>query len=232
MPDTLIRGARGADVAALQRLLNQRLTPSPNLTVDGDFGARTEAAVRLYQATVGLDIDGIAGPRTRVALDRGLVTGPAAIAPVPATFPDAPWMKVAMGEIGQREVPGSRSNPRIIEYHATTTLRATADETAWCASFVNWCLAQIGVAGTNSAAAASWLDWGQPSHAFGGAITVIHSPAAARSAMSVSGNHVGFLVQESGSRFHLLGGNQSDQVKISSYPKSSWQLRGYRRPEA
>lgn len=230
MADTLRRGSRGSEVERLQQLLNTRLQPSPNLRTDGDFGARTEAAVRLYQASVGLGIDGVVGPRTWEALENGRVTNPATAAPVSAQYPDAPWMAIAMQEIGQREIRGAQHNPRIIEYHASTRLRATTDETAWCASFVNWCLLQAGVSGTDSAAAASWLSWGQGSHSRAGAITVIYNAAAANSSLSVSGNHVGFLVQETGSHFILLGGNQSNQVKISSYPKSAWQLKGFRWP--
>lgn len=224
-------GQKGQEVKRLQQLLNQRLSPSPNLSVDGDFGARTEAAVRLYQASVGLGIDGVVGPRTWAALEKGVITNPASTAPVAFSYPNAPWMAIAMQEIGQREIVGAQHNPRIVEYHATTTLRATTDETAWCSSFVNWCLKQVNVTGTNSAAAASWLNWGQVAGAQGGAITVIHNTKAAGSSLTVSGNHVGFLVQETGTHFLLLGGNQSNQVKISSFPKSSWLLKGFRWPK-
>lgn len=230
MATTLRRGSRGIEVQRLQELLNTHLQPSPNLPKDGDFGARTEAAVRLYQASVGLGVDGVVGARTRAALETGLVTNPAAAAPVWASNPNAPWMAVAMQEIGQREIRGAQHNPRILEYHATTTLRASTDETAWCSSFVNWCLRQAGIPGTNSAAAASWLTWGQAVSTRAGAITVIYNAGAANTSLSVSGNHVGFLVLETGSHYILLGGNQSNQVKISSYPKPAWQIRGYRWP--
>lgn len=229
MSMTLRSGSRGPEVERLQTLLNQRLLPSANLSVDGDFGPRTEAAVRLYQATVGLGIDGVVGPKTWAALEQGLVSNPATAPAIPAGFPGAPWMAIATGEIGQREIRGAQHNPRIVEYHATTTLRATTDETAWCSSFVNWCLKQAGITGTNSAAAASWVNWGQAATAKAGAITVIYNQAAA-SSLSISGNHVGFLVQETGTHYQLLGGNQSNQVKISSYPKTSWRLKGYRWP--
>jgi uncharacterized protein (TIGR02594 family) len=230
MATTLRQGDSGPEVRHLQELLNKRLQPSPNLRVDGRFGPRTQGAVRLYQASVGLGIDGVVGPLTWTALEKGLVTNPASAVSVPASFPNAPWMAVAMRELGQREIRGARHNPRIVQYHATTTLRATTDETAWCSSFVNWSLQQAGVGGTNSAAAASWLNWGQMSPARAGAITVIYNQGAARSSLSVSGNHVGFLIQETATHYRLLGGNQSNRVRISSYPKSSWRLKGYRWP--
>ncbi|HRX77612.1 MAG TPA: serine hydrolase [Pirellulaceae bacterium] len=45
----LARGATGELVEALQRTLNERLDPSPELSVDGDFGPATEAAVLRFQ---------------------------------------------------------------------------------------------------------------------------------------------------------------------------------------
>lgn len=138
-------------------------------------------------------------------------------------------MEIAKKEIGQREIKGAIHNPRIIEYHSTTTLRASSDEAAWCSSFVNWVLLKTGLAGTRSAAASSWLKWGAATSAKMGAIAVIFN-VKANSNLSASGNHVGFLVQETATHFLILGGNQSDQVKVSQFPKKAWQLRGYRWP--
>eukprot|EP01156_Anaeramoeba_ignava_P011257 Anaeramoba_ignava/a482504_22.p5 GENE.a482504_22~~a482504_22.p5 ORF type:complete len:143 (+),score=5.17 a482504_22:255-683(+) len=84
---------------------------------------------------------------------------------VPPEIPesDAPWFKIALEEMwaGVTEIRGRKHNPRIIEYHKSTTLRASNDETAWCSSFVNWCIEQAGLKGTDSAAARSWLKWGK-----------------------------------------------------------------------
>lgn len=55
-PPTLRRGASGVNVVKLQRALG--------LTVDGDFGPRTENAVKAYQKKNGLGADGIVGPAT------------------------------------------------------------------------------------------------------------------------------------------------------------------------
>jgi len=57
----LYRGSEGPQVAALQRQLG--------VSVDGDFGPETEAAVRAFQRhTPGLRVDGIVGPMTAATL--------------------------------------------------------------------------------------------------------------------------------------------------------------------
>lgn len=85
--------------------------------------------------------------------------------PAPATqaAPSAAprWLDIARGELGVHEIRGSRNEPRVVEYHQATTLRAQDDETSWCSAFVNWTMQQAGVQGTHSAAARSWLHWGQ-----------------------------------------------------------------------
>ncbi|MGQ3053800.1 MAG: TIGR02594 family protein [Roseateles sp.] len=95
------------------------------------------------------------------ALDRqGLLTeAPAAAQPAPAAGVPR-HLTIARGELGTNEVRGARDNARIVEYHQTTSLRASNDETAWCSSFVNWTMEQAGIRGTDSAAARSWLNWG------------------------------------------------------------------------
>ena len=63
--NVLQKGSKGEQVKALQRMLfamgYQLGTKNP---VDGDFGAKTDAAVRAYQADNGLTADGIVGEKT------------------------------------------------------------------------------------------------------------------------------------------------------------------------
>lgn len=61
-------GSRGLRVEQLQRALNAR---GESLWVDGAYGRATKAAVRRFQVRNYLSADGIAGPRTLAALERG-----------------------------------------------------------------------------------------------------------------------------------------------------------------
>lgn len=55
------KGDRGADVTALQYLLKSK---GYSITVDGDFGSRTEGNVKNFQSARGLTRDGIVGAAT------------------------------------------------------------------------------------------------------------------------------------------------------------------------
>lgn len=71
----LKRGSKGADVEALQRgLVSLGLLDK----IDGDFGPKTEAAVRKFQRSAGIAVDGVAGPNTIGRLKHA----------VPAEMPD------------------------------------------------------------------------------------------------------------------------------------------------
>lgn len=64
----LKKGAEGQVVQALQRTLNARATPSPNLSVDGDFGPATESALKAYQQSKDIAVTGVANAETLKAL--------------------------------------------------------------------------------------------------------------------------------------------------------------------
>lgn len=135
------------------------------------------------------------------------------------------WLKIARNEIGQKEVVGKKSNPRIVQYHQATTLKATDDETAWCSAFVCWCLELAGEKSTKSAAARSYLKWGKAIKDFPvGAVVVLQRGT------STWQGHVGFIVGSDKDTVSLLGGNQSSSVNIQKYPKS--RILGVRWPLA
>ena len=63
---TLRKGMTGEDVRELQKDLNEIL--HCDLEADGDFGAKTEAAVLKFQKTHNLTADGVYGAQTHTAL--------------------------------------------------------------------------------------------------------------------------------------------------------------------
>lgn len=142
------------------------------------------------------------------------------------------WLEFAESKIGIHEIKGGE-NPFIIECHATTTLKAKEDEIAWCSSFVNRCMIEAGIKGTNSAAAISWATWGTPLETpVEGCIVVIRQKRKGSDAStgSTSGNHVAFFKGISNDRISLLGGNQSDSVKVSSFGLANYEVVAYRWP--
>lgn len=134
------------------------------------------------------------------------------------------WFEVAKMELGISEIKGEEDNPRIVEYHATTTLKAQDDETSWCSAFVNWCFSQCGIIGTRAANARSWMNWGdellEPKK---GCVVVFW-----REDRKSWKGHVGFYVSETETHIEVLGGNQGNQVSHKYYPKE--RLLGYRWP--
>jgi len=228
---TLQMGVSSEQVRRLQLLLNTHLVPPPRLRPDGVFGPGTHRAVVAFQRSKNLLADGMVGPKTWAAFGMKPPTLPANLTPVNGNAV-APWMAIAKAELGVHEdaLPGQH-NARILEYHATTTLKATTDEVAWCSSFVNWVIAQSGRRGTNSAAAASWLQWGRAlAKPQVGAVTVIYKPRPTAATGSTTGNHVGFLVAITPSSVRLLGGNQKDQVKYSDFSLAAYTVKGHRWP--
>lgn len=61
-------GTDGLLVEYLQRTLNARVTPNPELGVDGDFGPNTERVVKLFQTQAGLKPTGLVDAATWKAL--------------------------------------------------------------------------------------------------------------------------------------------------------------------
>lgn len=128
-------------------------------------------------------------------------------------------LDIARAEIGVKERKNGE-NPRILEYFRATNLFTSADETPWCAAFVNWVLAQAGINGTGSTLARSFAAWkiGKEVPLYAaepGDIVVLH-----REKPHPTFGHVGFLIEKNlpVDSIQLLGGNQSNSVSIAPYP--------------
>jgi hypothetical protein len=101
----LIRqGCKGADVRAVQDVLNFHIRRLQPLDVDGDFGTKTHARVVEFQKANGLKVDGLVGPETLGKLFEEEV--------VPVSLALVPKLTLTMPPFGQR--PPGLQPPQLI----------------------------------------------------------------------------------------------------------------------
>lgn len=135
------------------------------------------------------------------------------------------WNEIALNHLGIKEVTGQKDNPKIVQFFADVGHSwVEDDETPWCAAFVGSCLEKAGVTSTKMLNARSYLKWGRKiAQPVPGCIVVFK-----RGNSSWQG-HVAFFVGIEGDYIKVLGGNQGNTVKVSSYHKDD--LLGYRMPK-
>jgi uncharacterized protein (TIGR02594 family) len=107
-----------------------------------------------------------------------------------------------------------------------------ADEVPWCSAFANYICWLARLPRSKNLRARSWLTVGRGislDEAEAGDIVVIKRGAGDQPGPEVinAPGHVGFYAGRFGEFIEILGGNQSDTVKVSRYPASK--LLGVRR---
>lgn len=151
-------GSHGAEVEALQNALN--LHGFGPIGVDGNFGAKTERALRRYQLSNDLEADGICGPATWSKLADSPTSGlDSSRNPPKFTMyrqvsdmidaldrgPIKSVLLAALSFVGKKEIPdGSNDGPEIAplvrgyrEFHRWDTPNAPG----WCMIAVSSCIA-------------------------------------------------------------------------------------------
>ena len=118
--------------------------------------------------------------------------------------------------LGVEEIVGEKHNPVILAWAEKIGLSRTytADEIAWCGLYVAYVVYRAGYNGViNPLWARNWLNFGvKQSEAMLGDILVFKRPGG--------GGHVGFYVGEDDKCYHVLGGNQSNEVSVARLEKS------------
>jgi uncharacterized protein (TIGR02594 family) len=204
------KGEEEMNVLEIQRALSARgFNPG---AVDGIWGRRTMLAVKAFQTAQGLTPDGIVGPLTLRALVGSLGT-PAENGAIPLV-----WFEEAFNLIGTKEDETSGSNPRIIQWAKDLDIDYNDDDVPWCGLFVAHCVGATlpdEQLPAHPLRARSWEKFGEQSRPQTGAILVFW-----RGNPSSGNGHVGFYHSEDGQAFHVLGGNQSNEVNLCRVGKN------------
>ncbi len=119
-PSTLKIGAEGPEVETLQRLLNARLEPSPELSIDGDFGPATESALIRFQESRKLQATGVADSTTWEALGT-----------LPEEEPRVPSPEEVNGKPQAKQPPDSLDGPPLVTAKGWAIVDAKSGERLW-----------------------------------------------------------------------------------------------------
>jgi len=133
------------------------------------------------------------------------------------------YLTAARRYLGQKEVPGAKSNPWIRALWAAESWLGNDDSLVpWCGLFMRAVMREAGYPVPRLPwAARSWLNWGEALLSpVVGAVVVFKRPG---------GYHVGIVVGiDSQGRLVVLGGNQGDAVRYSVFNIKDRPPEGYR----
>jgi len=130
---------------------------------------------------------------------------------------------VAQRFTGTTEVSGRAANPQIMSMLKLDAKWPDDDEVPWCSGFVNYVCWILRLPRSKSLRARSWLLVGRPitldEARPGFDIVVLNRGGPDDPNVIDAPGHVGFYAGEDAHGLILLGGNQSDTVKLSHYAK-------------
>lgn len=131
---------------------------------------------------------------------------------------ELPWIVTAEALLYTTELAGKQNNNSRIMGWAKAIGGWIAsyyknDEIPWCGLFVAWCMRanDIAVEIDNPLSALAWNKFGFKTEPCYGCVMVFSRSG---------GGHVGFYISEDADNYHILGGNQSNQVNVSKVAKN------------
>ena len=125
---------------------------------------------------------------------------------------------------GTKEIKGKKANPDILDFFDTCGHSwVDTDETHWCSAFVSAMFEKAGIRSTRALNARSYENWGievsnkdiNIDDAKPGDVVVLwrEDPKSWK-------GHVAFYVSHTKTHIKILGGNQRNEVNISTYPRN------------
>lgn len=137
----------------------------------------------------------------------------------------------AISLYGVYEVPGAKDSPTILAWADEVGFEKVYrhDATAWCGLFMMVCSKRAGFPFNpkgNGLYALNWRSAGVAREGVGllGDLGIWERRDRAG---KLIGGHVGFIIGDDGTNYHVLGGNQSDRVSIVKKPMKGCMARHY-----
>lgn len=168
-----------------------------SLTLDGDFGPKTQSALDKFILKLNLSKKPVVTP----VLDDAFIR--------------APWLRYLAPLIGLSESMFKLNDILAQHWHQVglpqfKDLKGSVH--AWCSLAADWAMFKAGIKGTGNAMALSWRTWGKSCpYWFGSVLGIRHASG---------GGHVTFFLywfDESKKLAACLGGNQGDEVNVTVY---------------
>jgi len=129
-----------------------------------------------------------------------------------------------LSHYGLKEIDGKESNPQILAMFSEIGYKIDDDSTtAWCSAAMNYYAKKCGYEYTGKLDARSWLKMS----------TIVLHPEIGDIVVLWRNNpegwegHVGLFISWDEKNIQILGGNQGNQINITSYPRE--RLLGFRK---
>lgn len=203
----------------LETWLQQRLVAhGAKIAVDGDWGRNSIRALEEFQKAVGIPVTGVADTASvnalRMSPDARLPDAASPAVVSGSSMP--PWMAEMHRKMGLHEV---RDNAVLSEWLRTWgRYLGNPKDLPWCGDAVESCIAKTLPRETlpsNPFFAQAWAKFGVDAGA-----PIVGSIGVMR--WTPTSGHVGFVAGVEGDRINLLGGNQSNAINISSFPRNKF----------
>lgn len=144
-------------------------------------------------------------------------------------------VQTALRFSGMKEIAGEKDNPFIMFCLKLDNAWPQNDEVPWCSAFANFVAFTLGLERTKSLRARSWLTVGEKvdgTEFTGNEVVIFKRGKGEQPGPEVidAPGHVAFLckpVKANDTLIEVIGGNQSDSVKVSRYYKKN--VLGFRR---
>lgn len=184
------------------------------INIDGDWGRASISALKAFQADHGLKITGVSDDPTVAALKRTPIGAAADGTQAPAEAMP-PWLAEMWRRMGWSENGNNRD--KLIAWLKAGKYLGDPAKLPWCGDATETCFAKTlpdEPLPSNPFWAQAWSTFGNGLEPIVGSVGVIR--------WSSGSGHVGFVVRVEANRIHMIGGNQSNMIRVSAFNRSDF----------